>query len=110
MTPPTTATMTPEQEQQQKIMKVMMVVMMPVFLYKAPSGLTLYILTSSCIGILESRYIRKHVTEMDLNPPPAEKTKPKGWRARLMAQAMERARERARTRGHEPPRQFKKRK
>jgi YidC/Oxa1 family membrane protein insertase len=109
MSPPPSATMTPEQEQQQKIMKVLMVGMMPVFLYQAPCGLTLYILTSSCIGILESKYIRKHVSEMDLNPPTRDKVKPKGARAKLFADAIERAREKSRLR-NEPPKNFKKRK
>jgi YidC/Oxa1 family membrane protein insertase len=62
---PTQATLTKEQETQQKIMKIMMVVMFPVFLYNAPSGLTLYILTSSTTSIFESRYIRRHINEMD---------------------------------------------
>jgi YidC/Oxa1 family membrane protein insertase len=65
MTPPPSATMTREQIQQQKIMKVMMVIMLPLFMYKVPSGLTLYIFTSSCVGILESRYIRRHIEQMD---------------------------------------------
>ena len=62
---PTTPTTSSEQETQQKIMKVMMVVMFPLFLYNAPSGLTLYILTSSATGVLESRHIRKHIKELD---------------------------------------------
>jgi YidC/Oxa1 family membrane protein insertase len=66
MTPPPTATMTPEQIQQQKIMRVMMVVMLPVFLYPAPAGLTLYIITSSIFGIVESKYVRSHVDQLDL--------------------------------------------
>ena len=36
------------------MMKIMMVVLFPVMLYSAPSGLTLYICTSSFIGIIES--------------------------------------------------------
>ena len=35
----------------------------------APSGLTLYILTSSSIGIIEGRQIRKHIDSMDLTAP-----------------------------------------
>jgi YidC/Oxa1 family membrane protein insertase len=65
MTPPTAATLSPEQQQQQKIMKFMMVVLFPIMLYSAPSGLVLYIITSSTIGILESRYIRSHVEQLD---------------------------------------------
>ncbi len=65
MTPPTAATLSPEQQRQQKTMKFMMVVLFPIMLYSAPSGLVLYIITSSTIGILESRFIRKHVEELD---------------------------------------------
>ncbi|HQY87149.1 MAG TPA: membrane protein insertase YidC [Tepidisphaeraceae bacterium] len=50
---------TPEQEQQQKMMKWMMVFMFPLLLYSQPSGLCLYTLTSTCVGIIESRLIRK---------------------------------------------------
>ncbi|MBL1216388.1 MAG: membrane protein insertase YidC [Planctomycetes bacterium] len=64
LTPPQ-ANMSPEQETQQKIMKIMMILMFPIMLYRAPSGLTLYIITSSTIGIAESRYIRAHVAAMD---------------------------------------------
>ncbi len=70
MTPPSTSTLTPEQEMQQKMMKVMMVVMFPVMMYNAPSGLAVYFITNSCLGILESRWIRAHMDELDKNPPP----------------------------------------
>jgi YidC/Oxa1 family membrane protein insertase len=69
MTPPSTATLTPEQEAQQKMMKVMMVVMFPVMMYNAPSGLAVYFITNSCLGIIESRWIRAHMDELDKNPP-----------------------------------------
>ena len=79
MTPPTTGTQTPEQEQMQKIMRWMLVLTFPLFLYGAPSGLTLYIVTSSTIGILESRWIRKKVDAMDLDTDPEPKpTGPRG--------------------------------
>ena len=65
MTPPTAATMTDDQKRQQKMMKIMMLVLFPIMLYGAPSGLTLYILTSSVIGTIESRYIRKHLTQTE---------------------------------------------
>ncbi|MHC4976731.1 MAG: YidC/Oxa1 family insertase periplasmic-domain containing protein [Planctomycetota bacterium] len=79
LTPPPSATMTPEQQTQQKIMKVMMVVMFPVFMYNAPSGLTLYFVTNSTLGILESRYIRAHIDQLDLTAPrkPGDKKKVK---------------------------------
>jgi membrane protein insertase Oxa1/YidC/SpoIIIJ len=40
------------------------------FLYTAPSGLTLYIMTSSIVGTLEGRHIRKQVDLMDLDTKP----------------------------------------
>jgi len=67
LTPPPSAPLTPEQETQQKMMKVMMVVMFPVFMYNAPSALALYFLTNSTLGILESRYIRSHIDQLELD-------------------------------------------
>jgi hypothetical protein len=99
MTPPTTATLTDEQKQQQKIMKIMMVVMFPVMLYAAPSGLTLYILTSSCMGIVEGRVIRKRIAYLDTLPKDEKKTKPSKTRdklGRMYAEALERAQEKQR--------------
>jgi membrane protein insertase Oxa1/YidC/SpoIIIJ len=87
MSPQSMAT-TPEQASQQKIMRIMMVVLFPIMLYSAPSGLTLYILTSSTVGILESRRIRKHIDGIPLEPLPtdpavgkAKKSKDKQGRA-----------------------------
>ncbi len=78
LTPPN-PTATPEQEQQQKIMKIVFPLIFPLMLYSAPSGLTLYIMTSSTLGILESRYIRAHIDSLDLDkdakPPAARPTK-----------------------------------
>ncbi len=48
-----------QQAQMQKIMGMMMPVMMLVFLYTYASGLALYIFTSSLLGIIEYRVIRK---------------------------------------------------
>jgi YidC/Oxa1 family membrane protein insertase len=112
MTPPTTSALTKEQMQQQKIMKVLMVVMMPLFLYSAPSGLTLYILTSSAIGILESRYVRRHISAMDLAPKPtaadaARRKKPRDALGRAYSAALERARERRRQKLQGPQPRFK---
>jgi YidC/Oxa1 family membrane protein insertase len=95
MTPPTTAPLTPEQQAQQRMMKIMTVVLFPVMLYTAPSGLTLYIMTSSLIGILESWHIRKHIKHLELNPPkPKERRKPDRL-GKLYAEAIERARQKA---------------
>lgn len=66
LTPPPSAALTPEQETQQKIMKVMMVVMFPLMMYNAPSGLAIYFITNSALGILESRWIRSHIDTLDL--------------------------------------------
>jgi len=106
MSPPPSAAMTPEQAQQQKIMKIMMVVMFPVMLYSAPSGLCLYICTSSFVGIIESKYVRAHIKAMDLNPPkPKQKKKPKDIHSRAYASAMDRAKQKRKP----PPKTYKKR-
>lgn len=108
MAPPPSASMTPEQAQQQKIMKIMMVVLFPVMMYSAPSGLTLYICTSSFIGIIESKYVRAHIKAMDLEPPKPKKKKkkPKDPQARAYQSALERAKQKRQP----PPKTFKKRK
>lgn len=82
LTPPTTGTMTPEQEQQQKMIKVMSVVMLPVFMYNAPSGLLVYFLTNSVLAIFENHWIREHVKKHDLLNP--EKYKKKRTRPGFM--------------------------
>jgi membrane protein insertase Oxa1/YidC/SpoIIIJ len=43
----------------------MSVLLFPLFLYNGPSGLNLYILTSTTIGIIESKSIRKHIKERE---------------------------------------------
>lgn len=78
MTPPTAGAMTPEQESQQKMMKVMMVVMFPVIMYSAPSGLALYFITNSTLGIIESRHIRAHAEKHGLLDLEELKKKRKG--------------------------------
>jgi len=93
MSPQSMAT-SPEQESQQKIMRVMMVVLFPVMLYSAPSGLTLYILTSSSVGILESRRIRKHIDSIPIEPKPtgeptSSKRKSKDKQGRAWSDAMD---------------------
>ncbi len=84
MTPPPSATMTPEQEQQQKIMKVMMVVMFPVIMYNAPSGLALYFICNSTFGIVESKRIRAHAEKHGLfDIKPAKKKSSGGFMAKM---------------------------
>jgi YidC/Oxa1 family membrane protein insertase len=61
---PMPANMTPEQEQQRKMMKWMSL-LFPVMLYGRPSGLSLYILTSTTIGIIENKIIRDHIKQRE---------------------------------------------
>lgn len=113
MAPPPSPTMTQDQLRQQKMMKIMMVVLFPVMLYSAPSGLTLYILTSSTVGIIESRYIRRHITAMDLKgktPTDRTRAKPKDAQGRAFAAALERMEEKRRKKAKGPEKKYKKRK
>lgn len=112
---PTPTSQTPEQEKQKKMMQ-WMVLLFPIMLYTAPSGLNLYIITSSAVGIWENKIIRKHIQEkeeaekagriiVDAKPTRAgkrrEKEAPKpvkkggvmGWIAELQAKAEEVRRE-----------------
>jgi len=76
LTPASTMTMTPEQEMQQKMIKWMTVIMFPLFMYNAPSGLALYFTANSTISILESRWIRSHMDKhgmLDLDKMRAER-------------------------------------
>ena len=65
MNPAAAAATTPEQASQQKMMKYMMPGMMLVFFYNAPSGLSLYIMTSISAGVIEQILIRKHIAEKE---------------------------------------------
>lgn len=116
MSPPPSPSMTDEQKQQQKIMKIMMVVLFPVMLFQAPSGLTLYILTSSSIGIIEGRRIRKLVDKMDFSAKPIpEKTKKAGSgktkdrMARMYAEKLAEAKAKRDRKAKGPPKNYKKR-
>jgi YidC/Oxa1 family membrane protein insertase len=66
MSPPPSATTTPEQELQMKMMKWMTVFLFPLMMYNAPSGLTLYFFTNSVLGIMESKWIKSHIDKHDL--------------------------------------------
>lgn len=57
--------------QQQKIMAVLMPLMMLWFLYSYPAGLALYILTSSLLGIVEVKIIRRKFPLPGPTPAPA---------------------------------------
>jgi YidC/Oxa1 family membrane protein insertase len=108
-TQPKPPSMSPEQEQQQKIMTWMMVGLFPLMLYGGPSGLNLYILTSTLLGIVESKIIRNHMKKREeleaagkvivdagkvapgrsrgAKAPPPPKTGLGGWLANLQAKA-----------------------
>ncbi|MFM7052767.1 MAG: YidC/Oxa1 family insertase periplasmic-domain containing protein [Planctomycetota bacterium] len=86
---------TEEQLAQQRMMKWMMVILFPLMTYIVPSGLTLYILTSTCIGIIESRIIKKQVDAMDFTAQAAQPKKKKDLLGRLYEQALARAEDRA---------------
>ena len=52
-----------QQQAMQKKMGVMMALMFPLMLYNAPSGLNLYIMTSTFFGVIEQKRIRKHIAD-----------------------------------------------
>ncbi|MCA9298761.1 MAG: YidC/Oxa1 family insertase periplasmic-domain containing protein, partial [Phycisphaerales bacterium] len=95
LSPPTSATMTPEQEQQQKIMKVMMVVMFPVFMYNAPSGMAIYFIANSTIAIFENKWIRAHAEKkglLEVGDQKKRRRKPGRFMAKLQKMAAEQQR------------------
>ena len=55
----------PQAAQQQKIMKIMMPLFLPLVLYKGPSGVNLYFMTSTFAGVIEQHVIRKHLHEKE---------------------------------------------
>jgi YidC/Oxa1 family membrane protein insertase len=55
----------PKVAQQQKMMKVMMTLIFPLLLYKGPSGVNLYIMSSVFAGVIEQHVIRKHTREKE---------------------------------------------
>ena len=77
------ASATPQQASQQKMMKYMSPAMMLVFLYNAPAGLNLYVMTSTFSSVFEQIIIRKHIQEKE---PPRPPPKPR-WSRRARAPA-----------------------
>ncbi|MHC4327469.1 MAG: membrane protein insertase YidC [Planctomycetota bacterium] len=59
------ASTNPQMAQQQKMMKIMMPLLFPLMLYKAPSGVNLYIMASTFAGVFEQHVIRKHIREKE---------------------------------------------
>lgn len=72
--PQMTQAATPEQEQQQKMMKYMMPLMMLFIFYKMPMGLTLYVMASTFAGVIEQYVIRKHIEEREAAAEQVETT------------------------------------
>lgn len=56
---PTAMAATPEQQQQQKLMGVMMPLMFGVIFYNMPAGLNLYFAASTLLGIIQQKYMIK---------------------------------------------------
>ena len=103
----TTAATPPASEQaaqQQKMMK-WMTLLFPVFLYNAPSGLTLYILTSTTVGVIESRRVRAHLKELEESGELYKKkeTKPGGFMDRLSKAVEAKQKEAAAKKGGNTP-------
>jgi YidC/Oxa1 family membrane protein insertase len=59
------ASSNPQAAQQQKMMMFMMPLLFPIMLYKAPSGLNLYIMASTFAGVIEQYVIKKHIREKE---------------------------------------------
>ena len=59
------ASANPQAAQQQKMMMIMMPLFLPLILYKGPSGVSLYIMSSTFAGVIEQYVIRKHIREKD---------------------------------------------
>ncbi|HSU67276.1 MAG TPA: membrane protein insertase YidC, partial [Tepidisphaeraceae bacterium] len=55
----------PEQMKQQKMMQWLSPIMFLFFFYNLPSGLNLYIFTSTAVGIIESKSIRDHLKKKE---------------------------------------------
>lgn len=64
----------PQQQQTQKMMGYMMPVFLGWILYSLPSGLALYFIASTLIGLGEQKVIKMHMAKMGDLKPVAEKT------------------------------------
>ena len=58
---PKPVTADPQQVQMQKMMQWLSPIMFLFFFYNLPSGLNLYIFTSTAVGIMESKIVRDHI-------------------------------------------------
>jgi len=97
--------------QQQKIMSFMMIFMGLIF-YNFPSGLCLYILSSSLLGMAEQYFIRKHIREKESEggfEPKAKAPKQRGFFARKLEDLQKKAEQARLSQATNPQIQAKKR-
>ena len=59
------ASTNPQMAQQQKMMMIMFPFLLPLMFYNLPSGVNLYIMTSTFAGVFEQHIIRKHIRKKD---------------------------------------------
>lgn len=71
--------------QQQRMMTIMMVTIFPIMLYPAPCGLTLYIMSSTLAGMVDSLVVRRHIRRMEAEGTlyTAKKPRAGGWMERM---------------------------
>ncbi|MHC4738172.1 MAG: YidC/Oxa1 family insertase periplasmic-domain containing protein [Planctomycetota bacterium] len=62
---PKQAATNPQAAQQQKMMMIMMPLFLPLVLYNGPSGVNMYIMSSTFAGVIEQYFIRKHINEKE---------------------------------------------
>ena len=62
----------PQQAQTQKLMGYMMPIMIGFIFYSFPSGLALYFIASTCIGLLEQKLIKRRLDKSDDQGQPAK--------------------------------------
>lgn len=68
---PQPATTNPQMASQRKMMNLMSV-FFALMLYSAPAGLNLYIATSTALGLVEQRYIKRRIARMDAEKAAAD--------------------------------------
>ncbi|MBS3734915.1 MAG: membrane protein insertase YidC [Phycisphaerae bacterium] len=74
MNPQAQATGSSDQAKQSKMMMYLMPIMMLLFFYQAPSGLNLYIMTSTFAGVAEQKVIRRHIQQREQEQAQRETT------------------------------------
>jgi YidC/Oxa1 family membrane protein insertase len=59
------ASSNPQMAQQQKMMMIMTPLLFPLMFYNLPSGVNLYIMTSTFVGVIEQHVIKKHIRKKE---------------------------------------------